>query len=65
MISISKALLSNSPIFLLDEATSSLDSKSEYRVQKSLENLMKGITIIVIAHRLPIIIINAEKNLCF
>jgi subfamily B ATP-binding cassette protein MsbA len=51
-ICIARALLKDAPILILDEATSSLDSESELWVQKALENLMKGRTTFVIAHRL-------------
>ena len=50
-IQIARAILKNSPILILDEATSSLDSKSEMEVQKGLENLMKDRLTIIIAHR--------------
>jgi subfamily B ATP-binding cassette protein MsbA len=49
---IARALLKNSPILILDEATASLDTESERLVQKALENLMTGRTSFVIAHRL-------------
>lgn len=51
-IAIARAILKNAPILLLDEATASLDSKSEREVQLALDNLMKGRTTIVVAHRL-------------
>ncbi|MGD2270396.1 MAG: ABC transporter transmembrane domain-containing protein [Desulfobacterales bacterium] len=51
-ICIARALLKDAPILILDEATSALDSESELWVQKALENLMKGRTTFVIAHRL-------------
>jgi subfamily B ATP-binding cassette protein MsbA len=51
-ICIARALLKDAPILILDEATSSLDPESEMLVQKALENLMKGRTTFVIAHRL-------------
>jgi ATP-binding cassette, subfamily B, bacterial MsbA len=51
-LSIARALLADRPVLILDEATSSLDTESELFVQKALENLMKGRTTFVIAHRL-------------
>jgi subfamily B ATP-binding cassette protein MsbA len=51
-ISIARALLKNSPILILDEATSSLDTESEHLVQMALENLVKGRTTLTIAHRI-------------
>lgn len=50
-IQIARAILKNSPILILDEATSSLDAKSEKEVQEALENLMKKKLVIIIAHR--------------
>jgi subfamily B ATP-binding cassette protein MsbA len=51
-IAIGRALLKNAPVLILDEATSSLDSKSERRIQEALNQLMKNRTTFVIAHRL-------------
>ena len=51
-ILIARALLKNAPILILDEATSALDGETEKLVNKSLENLMKGKTVIAIAHKL-------------
>ncbi|MFH1090192.1 MAG: lipid A export permease/ATP-binding protein MsbA [Pseudomonadota bacterium] len=51
-LAMARALLKNAPILILDEATSSLDTESELVVQRALENLMRGRTTLVIAHRL-------------
>ena len=54
-VAIARAILKNAPILVLDEATSSLDSRSEELIQDALVNLMKDKTTIVIAHRLSTI----------
>ncbi|CAN1596590.1 MdlB ABC-type multidrug transport system, ATPase and permease components [Candidatus Pelagibacterales bacterium] len=63
-LSIARAILKDSPIILLDEATSSLDSDSEAVIQKAIENLTKNKTTIIIAHRLSTIM-NCDKILVF
>ena len=59
-ISIARALLKDSKIILLDEATSSLDSETEEKIQKAIEKLTKNKTTVVIAHRLSTIL-NSEN----
>ncbi|MFI3316712.1 MAG: ABC transporter ATP-binding protein [Rikenellaceae bacterium] len=61
-LSIARAILKNPDILILDEATSALDTESEKLVQESLENLLKGRTTVVVAHRLSTIY-NADKIL--
>ena len=51
-VAIARAFLKNTPILILDEATSSLDTKAELAVQDALNKLMKGKTTVVVAHRL-------------
>lgn len=54
-VAIARAILKDAPILMLDEATSSLDSASEVLIQRALQNLMVGKTVLVIAHRLSTI----------
>jgi subfamily B ATP-binding cassette protein MsbA len=63
-LSIARAILKDSSIILLDEATSSLDSDSESVIQKAIENLTKNKTTIIIAHRLSTVM-NCDKILVF
>ena len=59
-LSIARAFLKNSKIILLDEATSSLDSETEKKIQDALSYLTKGKTTLVIAHRLSTVL-NSHK----
>ena len=55
LLNIARAAVSKAPILILDEATSSVDTRTEERIQKAMDNLMKGRTSFVIAHRLSTI----------
>lgn len=55
LLAIARAAIANSPVLILDEATSSIDSRTEKIVQEGMDNLMKGRTTFVIAHRLSTI----------
>lgn len=63
-LSIARAILKNSPILILDEATSALDAATEVKVQAALDEVMRGRTTFVIAHRLATIR-NADRILVF
>lgn len=55
LLTIARAILADNPIMILDEATSSVDTRTEERIQRAMNNLMKGRTSFVIAHRLSTI----------
>ncbi len=55
LLTIARAILADNPILILDEATSNVDTRTEIRIQKAMNNLMKGRTSFVIAHRLSTI----------
>jgi ATP-binding cassette subfamily B protein len=55
LLTIARAILSDRPVLILDEATSSVDTRTEHRIQKAMDNLMAGRTSFVIAHRLSTI----------
>ena len=52
MLAIARAAVANPPVLILDEATSSIDTRTELLVQRGMDSLMKGRTTFVIAHRL-------------
>ena len=55
LLTIARAILADNPVMILDEATSSVDTRTEHRIQKAMDNLMEGRTSFVIAHRLSTI----------
>ena len=55
LLTIARAMLAKTPMLILDEATSSVDTRTEVLIQKAMDNLMKGKTSFVIAHRLSTI----------
>ncbi|MCH5341500.1 MAG: ABC transporter ATP-binding protein [Acetatifactor sp.] len=55
LLTIARAILADNPVMILDEATSSVDTRTEHRIQKAMDNLMAGRTSFVIAHRLSTI----------
>ena len=63
LLTIARAILADPKILILDEATSSVDTRTEVRIQKAMDNLVKGRTSFIIAHRLSTIR-NADLILC-
>ena len=63
LLTIARAILANRQMLVLDEATSSVDTRTEQRIQNAMDNLMEGRTAFVIAHRLSTIR-NADLILC-
>jgi ATP-binding cassette subfamily B protein len=55
LLTIARTILADNPILILDEATSSVDTRTESRIQRAMNNLMKGRTSFIIAHRLSTI----------
>lgn len=63
LLTIARAILADNRVMILDEATSSVDTRTEVRIQKAMDNLMKGRTSFIIAHRLSTIR-DADLILC-
>ena len=63
LLAIARAAISRPPVLILDEATSSVDTRTEVLIQKAMDNLMQGRTSFIIAHRLSTIR-NADLILC-
>lgn len=63
LLTIARAILANRPVLILDEATSSVDTRTEVQIQEAMDNLVKGRTSFIIAHRLSTIK-NADLILC-
>ena len=55
-VCVARAILKNAPILVLDEATAFADPENEYKMQQALQSLIKGKTVIIIAHRLSSIV---------
>ena len=55
-IALARAILKDAPIVILDEATAFADAENEYLIQKALEKLLKGKTVLLIAHRLSTVV---------
>ena len=55
LLTIARAILADNPVMILDEATSSVDTRTEHRIQRAMDNLMKGRTSFIVAHRLSTI----------
>ena len=55
LLTIARAILADNPVLILDEATSSVDTRTEHRIQRAMDNLMKGRTSFIVAHRLSTI----------